>query len=66
MTGFWRSGLKVIIAVFVFQLYALGSHAQSRSEQIEALKRQMEEIRRQNQRRIEELRKRIEELAVEE
>jgi hypothetical protein len=62
MTGFWQSGLKVITAVFVFQLYVLSSYAQSRSAQIEALKRQMEEIQRQNQRQIEELRNKIEEL----
>lgn len=62
MFSFWRSGMRVVIAVFVIQLCGLNSHAQSRSAQIEALKRQMEEIQRQNQRQIEELRKRIEEL----
>ncbi len=59
----WIS-LMVVVTVFVITLFAVDSKAQSRSEQIEVLKKQIEEIQRRNQKQIEELRKKIEELAT--
>jgi hypothetical protein len=52
----------VIVGLLIPPLLGVNSQAQSRSTQIEALKRQMEEIQKQNQWQIEELRKKIEEL----
>jgi uncharacterized protein Yka (UPF0111/DUF47 family) len=62
MMSFLRISLTLAVVVFMMLPFAVNSEAQSRSEQIEALKRQIEEIQRQNQQQIEELRKKIEEL----
>jgi len=51
-----------IVGLLILPLPGVNSQAQSRSTQIEALKKQMEEIQKQNQQQIEELRKKIEEL----
>ncbi|MGH7807071.1 MAG: porin, partial [Thermodesulfobacteriota bacterium] len=64
MFSFWTSGLTLVVAVFVIQLCAINSQAQSRDAQIEELKRQMDTIQQQNQQQIEELRKKIEGLEV--
>jgi hypothetical protein len=52
----------VALGFLILPLINANSTAQSRSEQIEALKKRMEDIQRQNQQQIEELRKKIEDL----
>ena len=64
MIRFLLSRLVVACTVFTILLFALDSHAQSRSTEIEELKRQIEQIQTQNQQQIEELRKKIEGLEV--
>jgi regulator of replication initiation timing len=55
----------VVVGFLLLPFLTVNTQAQTRSEQIEALKKQVEEIQRQNQRQIEELRKKIEALEAE-
>jgi phosphate-selective porin OprO/OprP len=52
----------VVVGLLLLPFLTASSGAQTRSQQIEALRQQVEEIQRQNQEQIEELRRKIEEL----
>ena len=55
----------VVVGFLLLPFLSVNTLAQTRSEQIEELKRKIDEIQRQNQEQIEELRKKIEALEAE-
>src|SRR3989337_715958 len=55
----------VVVGFLLLPFLSVNTQAQTRSDQIEELKRQIDEIQRQNQKQIEELKKKIEALEAE-